>query len=225
VIGLLAATTATSTDPTALTGVAGWAVNLMETLGVAGAAIAIALENVFPPLPSEVILPLAGFTASQGTFGLVEAIVWTTAGSVLGALLLYLLGALVGRDRTRRLMARIPLVSLSDIDRAEEFFTDHGRAAVFFGRMVPVFRSLISVPAGVERMSIGIFLLLTAAGSAIWNTVFVCAGYLLGENWDVVEKYAGIFQWVVIALVVAAISWFVVSRLRARGDGVAEPNG
>ncbi|WP_421733634.1 DedA family protein [Cellulomonas sp.] len=204
------------TDPSTLTGVAGWAVNLMATLGVAGAAIAIALENVFPPLPSEVILPLAGFTASQGTFGLVEAIVWTTAGSVAGAMILYLLGALIGRDRTRRLMGRIPLVKLSDIDRSEEFFTRHGRAAVFFGRMVPVFRSLISIPAGVERMAISTFLLLTAAGSAIWNTIFVCAGYLLGENWDAVQNYAGIFQWIVIAIVVAAVGWFVTSRLRTR---------
>src|SRR4051812_1379575 len=187
----------------------------METLGVVGAAIAIALENVFPPLPSEVILPLAGFTASQGTFGLVEAIVWTTAGSVVGAMILYLLGALVGRDRTRALMGHLPLVNLSDIDRSENFFTQHGRVAVFFGRMIPVFRSLISIPAGVERMPIGTFLLLTAAGSAIWNTIFVCAGYLLGENWHLVDQYAGIFQWLVIVVVAGLILWFVVSRARA----------
>nr|WP_203751162.1 DedA family protein [Cellulomonas chitinilytica] len=188
----------------------------METLGVVGAALAIALENVFPPLPSEVILPLAGFTASQGTFGLVEAIAWTTAGSVVGALVLYLVGALVGRDRTRALLGRIPLVSLQDVDRAEAFFARHARTAVFVGRMVPVFRSLISVPAGVERMPLGTFLLLTAAGSAVWNTVFVCAGYLLGESWGVVQQYAGVLQWVVVAVVVALVAWFVVGRLRAR---------
>jgi membrane protein DedA with SNARE-associated domain len=203
-------------DPSTLTGVAGWAVHLMETLGVVGAAIAIALENVFPPLPSEIILPLAGFTASQGSFGLVEAIVWTTLGSVVGAAVLYLVGALIGRDRTRALVGKIPLVSMDDVDRSEAFFARHARTAVFFGRMIPVFRSLISIPAGVERMPIGVFLLLTAAGSAIWNTIFVCAGYLLGENWHLVDQYAGIFQWVVIALVGAAALWFVVSRLRAR---------
>ncbi|WP_426592133.1 DedA family protein [Cellulomonas sp. McL0617] len=207
---------ATGTDPSVLSGVSGWAVHLMETLGVAGAGIAIAVENVFPPLPSELILPLAGFTASQGTFGLVEAIVWTTAGSVVGAMVLYLLGALVGRTRTRALMARIPLVSIADIDRAEAFFTRHGHAAVFFGRMVPVFRSLISIPAGVERMPVLVFLALTAAGSAVWNTIFVCAGYLLGENWDAVERYAGIAQWVVVAVVVALVGGFVISRLRSR---------
>ncbi|MBO9555841.1 DedA family protein [Cellulomonas sp.] len=188
----------------------------METLGVVGAGLAIALENVFPPLPSEVILPLAGFTASQGTFGLVEAIVWTTAGSVVGALVLYLVGALIGRDRTRALVGRIPLVSLADVDRAEAFFGRHARTAVFVGRMVPVFRSLISIPAGVERMPLGTFVLLTAAGSAVWNTIFVCAGYLLGESWGVVQQYAGILQWVVVAVVVVLCAWFVVGRLRAR---------
>ncbi|ROS30578.1 DedA family protein [Cellulomonas sp. PhB150] len=207
---------AAATDPSALGGVAGWAVQLMDTLGVAGAAIAIALENVFPPIPSEVILPLAGFTASQGTFGLVAAIVGTTIGSVAGAAVLYLVGALVGRDRTRALVARIPLVAVEDVDRSEAFFARHARTAVFVGRMVPVFRSLISVPAGVERMPVATFLLLTAAGSAIWNTVFVCAGYLLGENWSAVQPYAGVFQWVVVAAVVGAVGWFVVARLRTR---------
>jgi membrane protein DedA with SNARE-associated domain len=207
---------AAATDPSALTGVAGWAVHLMETLGVVGAAIAIALENVFPPLPSEIILPLAGFTASQGSFGLIEAIVWTTAGSVVGAGMLYLVGALIGRERTRALVGRIPLVSLSDVDRSEAFFNRHGRTAVFVGRMVPVFRSLISIPAGVERMPVGIFLLLTAAGSAIWNTIFVCAGYLLGENWNAVDQYAGIFQWLVIGVIAALVGWFVISRVRTR---------
>jgi membrane protein DedA with SNARE-associated domain len=113
-------------------------------------------------------------------------------------------------------------VSLDDVDRSEAFFARHARTAVFLGRMLPVFRSLISIPAGVERMPVGTFLLLTAAGSAIWNTVFVCAGYLLGENWDVVDRYAGIFQWVVVAAVAVAVVWFVVSRLRTRARPAAD---
>jgi membrane protein DedA with SNARE-associated domain len=208
--------TVLATDPSTLGGVAGWAVQLMDSLGVAGSAIAIALENVFPPIPSEVILPLAGFTASQGTFGLVAAIVATTIGSVVGAAVLYLVGALIGRERTRALVARIPLVNIEDVDRSEAFFARHARTAIFVGRMVPVFRSLISIPAGVERMPVATFLLLTAAGSAVWNTVFVCAGYLLGEHWSAVQGYAGVFQWVVIGLVVVAAGWFVTSRLRLR---------
>lgn len=191
-----------STDE--LTGVAAWAVDLMERLGGLGAGAAIALENLFPPLPSEIILPLAGFTASKGQFGLAEALIWTTLGSVLGALALYGLGILLGRDRLRAIIDRMPLVQLSDFDRTEQWFARHGGKAVFFGRMIPIFRSLISIPAGVERMPVARFTLLTTAGSLIWNSVFVLSGYFLGENWPVVETYAGILQKVVILVVLVA---------------------
>ncbi|MBE9940622.1 membrane protein DedA, SNARE-associated domain [Cellulosimicrobium aquatile] len=210
---LTAAVPAATTAEPALDGVAGWAVNLMETLGPVGAAIAIALENLFPPLPSEIILPLAGFTASQGSFGLVEAILWTTAGSVVGALALYAVGAIIGRERTRWIAERLPLVKVEDVDRTEQFFLRHGSATVFFGRFIPIFRSLISIPAGVERMPLWKFTALTTAGSAVWNTIFVYAGYALGEQWHVVEEYAGVLQKVVIAVVAAAVVWFVVTRV------------
>jgi membrane protein DedA with SNARE-associated domain len=202
--------------------VSDWAVKLMDTLGGAGAGIAIALENFFPPIPSEAILPLAGFAASQGTITLVEALIWTTAGSVVGALGLYALGALLGRRRTRGLLGKIPLVKVSDIDRGQEWFERHGSKAVFFGRMVPVVRSFISIPAGIERMPVLRFALLTSAGSAIWNTLFVVAGYQLGENWHVVERYAGIFEKVVLAAVVVAIAVVVVRRVREHRRTQAE---
>lgn len=204
------------TNSDELTGVAGWAVDLMETLGGPGAGLAIALENLFPPLPSEVILPLAGFTASQGTFSIAGALFWTTLGSVVGALVLYWLGAALGRDRLRRIWGRLPLTNLDDLDRTEAWFARHGRKAVFFGRMVPIFRSLISIPAGVERMPVLVFTGLTLAGSLIWNTIFVMAGYYLGEQWHRVEAYAGAFQKVVVVVVVAGFAWWVVTKVRAR---------
>jgi membrane protein DedA with SNARE-associated domain len=195
-------------------GVAGWAVSVMEALGAPGAGLLIALENLFPPLPSEVILPLAGFSASQGELSLAGALFWTTAGSVAGAMVLYWLGALIGRDRLRAVVARMPLLKLTDVDRTEAWFARHGTKAVFLGRMVPIFRSLISVPAGVERMRFGVFLLYTTLGSAIWNTVFVLAGYVLGENWHVIEQSVGVYsKFVLVAVAVAAIT-FVVARLR-----------
>jgi len=197
-----------------LTGVAGWAVDLMETLGGPGAGVAIAAENLFPPIPSEVILPLAGFTASQGSFTLAEAILWTTGGSVVGAFALYTLGVLLGRDRLRAIWAQLPLVKMSDLDKTEAWFDRHCKKTVFFGRMIPVFRSLISIPAGVERMPVLVFTGLTLAGSLIWNTIFVYAGYVLGENWHRVEPYADWFQKAVILAVVAAVAWFVVVRVR-----------
>ena len=191
-----------------------WSVSLMEIIGPAGAGLAIALENIFPPLPSEVILPMAGLSASRGSFSLAEALIWTTLGSVVGAFLLYGIGAWLGVDRLRTIAAKVPLLRPDDIDRTVAWFHRHGGKAVFFGRMVPIFRSLISIPAGVTRMPLWKFGLLTVAGSAFWNTIFVLAGFLLGEAWPVIERYADILQYVVIAAVVVGIAWFLVVRIR-----------
>ncbi|CAN5227640.1 hypothetical protein BH09ACT10_BH09ACT10_13260 [soil metagenome] len=195
-------------------GLAGWTVDLMDKLGLWGAAIAVGLDNVFPPIPSEIILPLAGFAASQGTFSLAGALIATTAGSVIGAMLLYYLGYFFGRDRLRAIIDKTPLLKISDLDRTEAWFAKHGAQAVFFGRMVPIFRSVISIPAGVERMNPLKFLALTLAGSAIWNSIFVVTGYHLGANWNDVEPYASAFQKMVIIVVLVAIVLFVVVRLR-----------
>ncbi|MBG6216727.1 membrane protein DedA with SNARE-associated domain [Arthrobacter sp. CAN_A6] len=203
-----------SSDGSALGGIADWAVNLMETIGAPGAGLAIALENLFPPLPSEVILPLAGFTASRGNFSLFEAIFWTTLGSVVGALALYGLGAALGRRRMRAIVAKVPLIDVEDIDKVEAWFNRHGYSAVFFGRMIPLFRSLISIPAGIERMPLTVFLVLTTAGSLIWNSIFVLAGFYLGENWHIVEEYASVFQRIVIIAVVLVAVYFVVTKVR-----------
>jgi membrane protein DedA with SNARE-associated domain len=199
-------------------GVAGWAIELMERLGAPGAGLAVALENLFPPLPSEVILPLAGFAASRGDLGLISAIVFTTVGSVVGALALYGVGAVLGRDRTRALAERLPLVKLRDVDKAEGWFARHGPKAVLIGRLVPVVRSLISVPAGVERMRVAVFLPLTAAGSLVWNSLLIMAGHQLGERWHVVESSVGVFQKLVVVAAVVAVVSFVVVKLRGRSN-------
>ncbi|NEE60944.1 DedA family protein, partial [Streptomyces sp. SID8455] len=121
-------------------GIAGWATGLVETFGGPGAGFAIALENLFPPLPSEIILPLTGFAASQGVLSLASALFWTTLGSVVGAVALYTIGAVFGRERMHALWAKLPLVKASDLVRTEEWFARHGTKAVLLGRMVPVFR-------------------------------------------------------------------------------------
>jgi membrane protein DedA with SNARE-associated domain len=204
-------------DGRELDGVAGWAVDLMETLGGPGAGIAIALENLFPPLPSEVILPLAGFTASRGDMSLASAIVWTTLGSLVGALVLYYLGALLGRRRMRLIAVRMPLINVEDVDKAEAWFGRHGNKAVFFGRMIPLFRSFISIPAGIERMRLPVFVLYTTLGSLLWNVIFVLAGYGLGENWHLVERYAASVKSVVVIVVLFAVGWFIIHRLVRQG--------
>lgn len=191
-----------------------WITSLMESLGAPGAGVAVALENVFPPVPSEVVLPLAGFAAGQGKISLFAAILWTTAGSVVGALVLYGLGRWLGIERMRRLAARVPLLDESDVDRADEWFDRHGNKAVFIGRMVPVVRSLISIPAGVSGMPVGRFALYTAAGSLVWNSALVVSGYALGDNYQLIDRYLGWVSTAVVVLLAGALAWFVITRLR-----------
>ncbi|WP_395364205.1 DedA family protein [Streptomyces sp. YH02] len=202
-------------------GVAGWAAGLVDTMGGPGAGLAIALENLFPPLPSEVILPLTGFAAGQGVLSLASALFWTTLGSVVGAVALYWIGVLFGRDRMHGVWRKLPLVKASDLVRTEEWFARHGTKAVFLGRMVPIFRSLISVPAGVERMPMPLFIMLTTLGSLIWNSVLVMAGYWLGDQWDLVETYVGVLSKAVLVLVVVAVVAYAAVRLRGRGRTAA----
>ncbi|MFB7651697.1 MULTISPECIES: DedA family protein [unclassified Streptomyces] len=212
--------TAIAAQPAADSGAAPqWINDLMDALGAPGAGLAIALENLFPPLPSEVILPLAGFAASSGRMNLIAVLLWTTAGSVIGALALYGIGALLGRDRTVAIAGKLPLVKVSDIEKTEAWFLKHGTKAVFFGRMIPIFRSLISVPAGVERMRLPVFLALTTLGSAIWNTIFVLAGYALGDNWSEVSGIASTYSKVILAIAALALLVFIGMRLLRPGAG------
>ncbi|MFJ5723877.1 DedA family protein [Streptomyces sp. NPDC093149] len=204
-------------------GVAGWAADLVDTMGGPGAGLAIALENLFPPLPSEVILPLTGFAAGRGVISLASALLWTTLGSVAGAVALYWIGMLFGRDRVHAIWAKLPLVKTSDLERTEQWFAKHGTKAVLLGRMVPIFRSLISVPAGVERMPLPLFTALTALGSLLWNSVLVMAGYWLGDRWDLVETYVGVLSEAVLVVVLAAVAVYVVLRFRSRSRSLNRP--
>lgn len=193
----------------------GWVLDAMDVLGAAGAGLMVAVENVFPPIPSEVILPFAGFAAARGDFTLFAALAWTTAGSLLGAIVLYLAGRKFGADRTRRLLARAPLVGDEDVVKAQVWFARHGPKAVFLGRMVPLVRSFVSLPAGTERMGPVRFVVLTTAGSLIWNAAFILAGYELGREWERVEPYASVGQAVVLSVIGLLLARFVVRRLRA----------
>lgn len=195
-------------------------VTIMEAIGPIGVAVAVFAENLFPPIPSELILPLAGFTAASGAFGPWEAVIWATVGSVVGALMLYGIGAWLGRRRMYRIADWLPLVDFEDVEKTERWFNKFGYWTVFLGRMVPIFRSLISIPAGIERMNLWLFTLFSLLGSAIWNTIFVWGGFLLGDNWHLVSDYADIFSNIVLIAVVAFIAWWVIARvLRNRRRG------
>lgn len=208
-------------DPDRLTGLAGWVVDVVDALGPIGVGVLVALETLFPPVPSEVVLPVAGFLAGQGHMALVTTIVAATVGSVVGAILLYAVGAKLGRPRLRRAIDAIPLVDRGDLERAESWFDRHGGLAVLTGRVIPVVRSLVSLPAGLERMSVPLFLVLTAGGSAVYNSVLVGAGYVLGDRWTDVGRYSDLLNWVVIGGMGAALAWFVVARLRRNRQAAA----
>ena len=202
-----------------LSGLVGWVLSVIDALGAVGVGLLVALESAFPPIPSEVVLPLAGFLAGQGRMGFAAVLIWATAGSVAGALALYGLGAALGADRLRRLADRIPLMDARDVDRAEDWFRRHGVWAVLLGRMVPGVRSLVSIPAGVERMPLWLFTLLTAVGSAVWNALFVGLGWVLGDRWQRVGEYSDLLNYVVVGAVVLVLAVVVARRLRRRRQG------
>ncbi|GIG86009.1 DedA family protein [Plantactinospora endophytica] len=203
-------------DPTQLGGLTGWIAGVIDAMGVPGVGLLVALENIIPPVPSELVLAMAGYLAGEGRMNVVLVTVSATAGSVLGAVLLYWLGAALGEDRLKRWLDRIPLVDTQDLDRADRWFERYGSWAVLFGRMIPVVRSLVSVPAGADRMPVGRFLALTTLGSGVWNAIFVGLGYGLGSRWQQIDRYAGYFDYGLLAVFVAMIGLWVVKKLRRR---------
>ncbi len=207
--------TAAAADPGGLTGTV---LDLMEALGAVGVGLAILLETVVPPIPSEVVLPLAGYLAQTGRMGLLAAFLAATAGSLLGAAFLYQLGRWLGPERSRRWLDRLPLVDGEDVQKAFDAFARRGRTAVLVGRLIPVVRSFISVPAGVVRMPWPQFLLYTAIGSSLWNGALIGAGVALGTQYELVERYVGALDLALVAAVVAAVVWVVVRHVRRRGS-------
>lgn len=198
--------------------VADWVFGIVDRLGAVGVGLLILLENLIPPIPSEVILPLAGFRARTGALSVFTVWPAATAGSVLGALVLYGLGAWLGYDRLHRLAERrwFVLASQKDIERGHELFDRHGGKVVLLARCIPLVRSIVSIPAGVSGMPLGRFVLLTAIGSGVWNAVFIGLGWVLGENWDHVEGWLGPISYVVVGLLVVGLVILVVRRIRAR---------
>ncbi len=189
--------------------ISAWILAMMDTLGLFGVTAFMFLENVFPPIPSEIIMPAAGFAASKGSMGLIAVIIAGTLGSVLGALPLYYLGTSFDEKRLLNLThkyGKYVLVKPSDVTNAQNWFNKYGYWVIFFGRMIPAIRSLISIPAGMSRMPMLPFLVLTTVGSAIWTTMLAYAGYVLGANYSKVEAFiAPISKFVVATVLIVGI--------------------
>jgi membrane protein DedA with SNARE-associated domain len=196
-----------------------WVQDIIERLGAVGVALLIILENVFPPIPSEIVLPFAGFVAQRGDGSVVVMIVAATVGAVIGALILYYVAALIGPVRLGVFIAKFGKwfgVKPADLTRAEQWFDRHAVAAVLLGRCVPLIRSVVSVPAGFRRMPLVPFIAYTALGSAVWNTALIGAGAALGNQWENVEPYVAILQWLVLAAIALFLTWFVYGKIRRR---------
>lgn len=199
-------------------------VDVIESIGEVGVGLLIALETVLPPIPSEVILPFAGFAAADGRLDPYLAWACATLGSLVGALLLYGLGVRFSYERLHHLAGKrwFFLFGRRDLERGMRFFDRHGSAVVLVGRFVPLIRSVVSVPAGLDRMPLGRFLGLTALGSGIWNAAFIAVGYRLGEDYAVVEEYVGPVSKAVVAVCVVVLVWLVVRTARLRRAGTPD---
>ena len=197
-------------------GLTGFVLETVDTLGAPGVGLMSFLEVVFPPIPSEVVLPLAGYQVQQGRIGLVAVVLFSVGGAFLGSLVLYWLGKVIGLQRAARIADRIPLMDASDVTKSAEWFHRHEGAAVFTGRFVPGVRSLISLPAGAARMGLLKFSLLTVLGSGLWNGLLIGLGMALGTQYELVESYGHYLDYAFYAAIAAVLAWAVARRVRSR---------
>ncbi len=196
-----------------------WAESIVSTMGYPGLTIIMFLENLFPPIPSEIVLPLAGSLTLTGRFNMVGVVLWALVGALAGAYFFYGLGKLLGEERVRWLIGKVGkylMVTTDDFDKSIAWFNRYGELVIFFGRMVPIVRTLISIPAGMASMNLLTFTFYTVLGTTLWNVVLGYAGRLLGQNWRMVADWINYYQNVIIVLAVAAVVVFFVYKLRQR---------
>ena len=196
-----------------------WIEYVIEFLGYPAIALIMLLENVFPPIPSELVMPLAGFLVVQNRFSFLGIVIAGVVGSVAGALVLYYIGRWSDERVIRTFIRRFGpwmLIDESDLDRAMGYFERYSQPVVFFGRLIPLIRSLISIPAGMNRMPMGRFLVLTTLGSSIWTALLAAAGLILAENWERILDYIDRYQKATLFAIIGFVVLFAVLRIRAR---------
>ena len=190
--------------------------SFMEQFGYLGVFLLITIENVFPPIPSEVILLFGGFMTTYTKLNIVIMVISATLGSVLGAIILYYIGKIFNKERLKKIISgklgKILRLKNSDIDAADRWFDTRGQKTVFLCRFVPIVRSLISIPAGMSEMPLGKFLLYTTAGSLIWNVILIIIGSIVGNNWSSILNVFDTYQNIVIVILgvifIGFVFWF-----------------
>ncbi|MBC1421068.1 DedA family protein [Listeria seeligeri] len=202
-----------------------WITSIMADFGYIGIFLLIMVENLFPPIPSEIILTFGGFMTTVSSLNVVMVIIVATLGSVVGAILLYKVASYFGKERLTKIVlkhGRILRLKESDIERAENFFLKYGSWAVFLCRMIPLIRSLISIPAGMTKMKMSRFLVLTTAGSLLWNTVLIGLGAFLGESWNEIvvfmDSFSTIIYSIIAVIVVVGLGFFFRARFKKTLD-------
>jgi membrane protein DedA with SNARE-associated domain len=204
-----------------------WITQIMTSMGYWGIGLLMFLENLFPPIPSELIMPLAGFTIGQGKMAFVPAVAAGVIGTMLGALPWYYVGHYLGEARLKNWINRYGRwlgISAEEIDKTQRWFYRHGTKAVFFGRLVPGIRTLISVPAGFSKMRFAEFLIYSTLGTLAWTLLLTFAGYLLGENYELVEEYLGPVSKIVLGLLVLiGLVWLIQHRKKRRNRNNSTP--
>jgi len=202
-----------------LAGVAQWVIEVVYSSGYVGVGLLVAAGYLHLLVPTQLVLPLAGFLVGEGRFSFLLALAASTIGGVIGSIILYFPGIWIGEERVRRFVekfGRYMFVYVSDLDKASDMFERHGGKAVLIGHLVPGVTALISIPAGIKRMPIyGRFMVYTILGSALWNGGFIVLGWALGANYTLIERYAPIVEYTVLAAIALAILWFVWRRWRA----------
>lgn len=195
-----------------------WIINTMNSLGYVGIALLMFSENLFPPIPSELIMPLAGFSVSQGEMELVPAIASGVIGTILGAFPWYYLGRIFDESKLEKLANQYGkwiFVSGNDVEKANKWFDRYGNIAVFLGRLVPGVRTLISLPAGINNMKMSSFVIYSTIGTLIWISLLTIAGYLLGENYTLIEKYiAPISKIALLSIGFLFIIWVIRKQMK-----------
>jgi membrane protein DedA with SNARE-associated domain len=196
-----------------------WITDIMNDFGYMGILLIMLLENIFPPIPSEVTLTFGGFMTTYTNLNVIGVIIYSTIGSVVGAIILYGIGALLDVSKAERIVDKwghILRLSKKDIHTANDWFHKYGVWAVFFCRLIPLIRSLISIPAGMSRMSFGLFLVFTAAGSFIWNVILVNIGAGLGSSWESIIGYMEVYSSVLYAFLALLVILFVILFVKKR---------